>query len=249
MKILLRNISFEMMPEKSYLCYNKFMFHPKNKKDMKKFLLSVCIVLISAGAFAQTRLYVNPSFYQKTQNHKVIAVLPFQVSLKLRPKQMRSISAQQLKDMQFKEGKQIQAALFSWFLARNKKGLLRVRVQDPMTTNALLKKRGITDKNLTDYTPKDLAHFLKVDAVVMGTLESNKPLSTGASIALGVLTGFYGATNKAIMNLFIYNGADGDVLVNYHKAVSGSIGSSVEDMINILMRKSSRRIPYFKKQR
>ncbi len=137
--------------------------------------------------------------------------------------------------------------MFSWFLAREKKGHLRVQVQDPMTTNAILGKKGITIKNMTDYTPKELANFLGVDAVVMGTIKTNKPISTGVSVALGVLTGFYGITNKAVMNLFIYNEKDGDVLVNYHKAVAGSLGSTGESMVNVLMRKASRRIPYFKK--
>ncbi len=214
---------------------------------MKKLLLSLAVVLFSVTAYTQTRLYVNPDFSQKTKTHKVIAVLPFQITLKLRPNQLRNTTPEQLKNMEYDQGKGIQSAMFSWFLAREKKGHLRVQVQDPMTTNAILGKKGITIKNMTDYTPKELANFLGVDAVVMGTIKTNKPISTGASIALGVLTGFYGITNKAVMNLFIYNGKEGDVLVNYHKAVAGSLGSTGESMVNVLMRKASRRIPYFKK--
>jgi len=214
---------------------------------MKKLLFTLAIAMFSVSVFAQTRLYVNPEFNQITRNHRVIAVLPFQVSLQLRPKQMRGITPSQLKEMEYSEGKDVQTAMFSWFLARSKKGMLKVQVQDPMTTNVLLKKKGISVKNVLNYSPKDLAHFLGVDAVVMGTLTTNKPMSTGATIALGVLTGIYGITNKATMNLFIYNGTDGVVLVNYHKTVAGSLGSSVDSMVNILMRKASRRIPYFKK--
>ncbi len=214
---------------------------------MKKLLLALVVVLFSVTAYTQTRLYVNPAFSQKTKTHKVIAVLPFQVTLKLRPNQLRNTTPKQLKNMEYDQGKGIQSAMFSWFLARKKRGHLRVKVQDPMTTNAILGKKGITIKNITDYTPKELANFLGVDAVVMGTIKTNKPISTGVSIALGVLTGFYGITNKAVINLFIYNGKDGDVLVNYHKAVAGSLGSTGESMVNVLMRKASRRIPYFKK--
>jgi len=214
---------------------------------MRKLLPVFVGILFSMSAFTQTRLYVNPSFSQKTKDHKEIAVCPFQITLKLRPKQMRDITPQQLKDMEYMQGDGIQSAMFSWFLARGKKGELTVRIQNPMITNAILKRKGITVKNITDYAPKEIADLLGVDAVVMGTLETNKPFSTGASIALRALTGFYGVTNKAIINLFIYNGTDGDVLVNYHKAVAGSLGSTVESMVNVLMRKSSRRIPYFKK--
>ncbi len=105
---------------------------------------------------------------------------------------------------------------------------------------------GVTIDNYDQYEPIDLAKILEVDAVVMGTFETNKPMSEGASIALGALLGFWGSTNKAVINIFIYNAEDGELLVNYNKGVSGSIGSSTEDLINTLMRKASRRIAYTK---
>ena len=89
-----------------------------------------------------------------------------------------------------------------------------------------------------------MADILGVDAVIMGTFETNKPMSEGASLALGLLVGFYGSTNKAVLNMSVYHGEDGLLLANYNKAVSGSIGSSTEDLINILMRKASRRLSY-----
>lgn len=101
-------------------------------------------------------------------------------------------------------------------------------------------------EHLADYTPDELAQLLGVDAVIMGTFETNKPMSEGASVALGVLVGFYGSTNKAIVNMSIYDAHQGELLVNYNKAVSGSMGSSTEDLINTLMRKASRRIAYTK---
>ena len=44
----------------------------------------------------------------------------------------------------------------------------------------------------------------------------------------------------------VHNTADGILLWNYNKKVSGSIGSDTEDLINILMRKASRRLAYTK---
>ncbi len=92
----------------------------------------------------------------------------------------------------------------------------------------------------------EVAEMLEVAAVVMGTFEANKPMSEGASLSLGTLFGFWGSTNKAVLNLNIFNGKDGDVLVNYNKGISGSMGSSTEDLVNVLMRKASRRIAYTK---
>ncbi|HLT07949.1 MAG TPA: hypothetical protein VK014_10510 [Cyclobacteriaceae bacterium] len=129
-------------------------------------------------------------------------------------------------------------------MKRDKQQKLKIKVQDPNTTNALLRRNNITQRYMADYTPDELAEILGVDAVIMGTFETNKSMSEGASLALGMLVGFYGSTNKAIINLSIYNAEQVELLVNYNKAVSGSFGSSTEDLINILMRKASRRISY-----
>lgn len=207
-------------------------------------LLIAC--LISASATSQTHLYENPEFDKIARKHKIIAIVPFDASVTLRPKEMKDISPEQLDRMEQAEGEGIQTALYSWFLKRQKRGKLTVNVQDPNTTSALLTRAGITNENFKEYTPNEIAQFLEVDALVMGDFETNKPMSEGASVALGVLFGFYGSTNKAVLNLFIYNAQDGALLVNYNKAVSGSLGSSTEDLINTLMRKASRRIAYTK---
>jgi hypothetical protein len=157
---------------------------------------------------------------------------------------MKDITPEQLQRMEESEGLSIQSAMYSWFLKRDKRQKLKVKVQDPNTTNALLRRNNITPEYIADYTPNELAEILGVDAVIMGTFETNKPMSEGASVALGMLVGFYGSTNKAIINLSVYNAEQGELLVNYNKAVSGSIGSSTEDLINTLMRKASRRISY-----
>ena len=159
---------------------------------------------------------------------------------------MKEISAEQLKEMEKGEGKGIQQAMYSWFLTREERGTLTVKVQNPAVTNATLSKLGISEQNYEEFTPIELAEKLGVDAIIMGTFETNKPMSEGASIVLGALFGFFGSTNKAVLNLYIYNAEDGETLVNYHKAVNGSIGSSTEDLVNRLMRKASRRIAYTK---
>lgn len=97
-----------------------------------------------------------------------------------------------------------------------------------------------------EYTSDEIAKILEVDAVIMGDYETNKPMSEGASVALGLLIGFWGSTNSATVNMSVYNGIDGVLLWNYNKKVSGSLGSSPEDLINILMRKASRRLAYTK---
>ncbi len=203
-------------------------------------------VFAAQTAFAQTRLYENPEFDKIAMRHKIIAVAPFNATVELRPNQLKQVTPEELKEMERNEGRDLQAAMYSWFLKRQQRGKLTVDVQSSAVTNAKLKQEGITVDNYEDYTPDQIAKILEVDAVIMGTFETNKPMSEGAAIAIGALVGFWGSTNKAVVNLFIYNAKDGEVLVNYHKAVQGSVGSTADQLINVLMRKASRRIAYTK---
>lgn len=216
----------------------------KNLNNKTKTILLITFLIISGSSIAQTQLYEHPKFEEITANHKVIGILPFKTSITLRPKDMKSMTNEQIIKMEEDEGMSIQSAMYSWFLKREKRESQKVSVLDPITANAKLKKMGITQSNFADYTPDELANILEVDAVMMGTFETNKPMSEGASVALGLLLGVYGPTNKAVINLSIYNATDGVLLVNYNKGISGSMGSSTEDLINILMRKASRRISY-----
>lgn len=205
---------------------------------MKKLLLLALTNFFNNLIFAQTNLFEHPDFDKIAQKHKIIGVIPFKTSITLRPKQMRDITPEQLEKMEKSEGESIQSAMYSWFLKRKKRGKLKVDVQNPATTNAKLKKAGVTLENYENYTPSELAKILEVDSIIMGTFETNKPMSEGASIALGLLVGFWGATNSATINLSIYNATDGEILVNYNKKVGRSIGSDNDDLVNIVMRKA-----------
>lgn len=216
---------------------------------MKKLFLFV-LIAISYSTFGQTSLYENPKFDSIAKNHKSLAILPFNATIELRKKQKKKTSAEDLKKMELSEGKAIQTSMYSWFLRRKKRGKLQtINIQDPKKTTALLKKKGITVDNLEEYTTEELAAILKVDAVISGTFKTNKPMSEGASVALGLLIGFWGTTNSATLNMSIHNSDDGVLLWNYNKKVRGSIGSDTDDLINRLMRKASRRLSYTKKKK
>ncbi|WP_027881081.1 hypothetical protein [Mesoflavibacter zeaxanthinifaciens] len=213
---------------------------------MKKQLTFLFFFFILFLGQSQTHLYENPKFDSIAKNHKSIAIIPFKTQVKLRPKQMKDITEEQLKKLEKDESLGLQQGMHSWFLKRKKRGSLKIEVQEPSRTNAILKKSNISYNNIEDQLPEELAKLLGVDAVIMGTFETNKPMSEGASIALGLLVGFWGSTNNAIVNMNVHNSNDGILLWNYNKKVKGSIGSSPEDLVNILMRKASRRLAYTK---
>tara|TARA_B110000459_G_scaffold176121_1_gene199977 strand:+ start:867 stop:1082 length:216 start_codon:yes stop_codon:yes gene_type:complete len=71
-------------------------------------------------------------------------------------------------------------------------------------------------------------------------------MSDGASIVLGVLFGGFGAISSAVCNIDFYDTRDDELVVNYLKKIKGSLGTDSQDLINILMGKLTRRIPYTK---
>ena len=214
---------------------------------MKKLFISSLFFAMLFQAKAQNNLYENPDFDRIAESHKIIAIVPFKTQVKLRPKQMKDMNDEQLNRMEKAEGEGIQSAMYSWFLKRKKRGdLQNLEIQDHRTTSVILKKQEIGYDNIMDFTPQELATILGVDAVISGEFETNKPMSEGAAVVLGALVGFWGSTNSAIINMSVHNASDGVLLWNYNKKISGSMGSSSEDLINILMRKASRRLAYTK---
>ena len=71
---------------------------------------SVCFVGLS-----QTNFYENPRFPALSKTHETIAILPFDATIKLRPRQMKDMSPEQLTRMEVNEGEGIQGAMHSWF--------------------------------------------------------------------------------------------------------------------------------------
>ena len=196
-------------------------------------------------SYAQTReIYVNPQFNELASGHKKLAILPFKTIIKLRPKQMEQMSPEQLAQLQKDEGLAVQSALHTYFLKRQDQHNLKMSFQDINTTNAQLAKHNIDQQELEKLTPKELADILEVDAIITGILSTDKPMSEGASAALGILVGIYGPTNSGKCTININDAVTGDLLWKYEKTLSRSLGSDPNTVINTMMRKASRQLPY-----
>ena len=210
---------------------------------MKK-LLIVSIFFIGFSSAAQTKLYVNPDADTYVAETNMIAILPLSTEVKMRPKQLKDFTPEQIVEMEKDEALNIQKSMYSWFLNKKKKGKLLVNVQNPKKTNKLLKDAGIDPNEANEELTSDLSKILGVEATIGGTFETNKPMSNAAAIGLAVL-GIGGATQNVTLNLDIIH-KDDETVVNYLKNMKGGLGSSTDDLINVLMRKTARRIPYTK---
>lgn len=217
---------------------------------MKRFSLSlaslVILIIFSSQVSAQIirSIYTHPDFHQLAGNHKTLAIIPFDAEVQLRPKQMREITSEELNRLEEQKGKSVQSALHSYFLKRQAKNNYYVKFQDISRTNALLAKNGITPDVLHEYTKDDLAKILGVDGIISGILVTDKPMSEGGAIALGILTGVSVATNSGKVAVNINDGKTGELLWKYEKALSRELGSDTNQIINALMRKASRKFPY-----
>lgn len=180
---------------------------------MKRLLLSCMLAMMTFAGIAQTReIYVNPDFATLAKNHKTVAIMPFKTIIRLRPHEAKNMTPEQMAQLENDEGLAVQSALESYFLKRKDQHDLNIGFLDVNTTNALLAKHNVTQQNIDSFTPKELCDILGVDAIMGGILTTDKPMSEGASMALGVLVGFYGPTNSGTCTININDGATGQLL-------------------------------------
>ncbi|WP_162425880.1 hypothetical protein [Pontibacter pudoricolor] len=210
---------------------------------MKKLLLFIviCVTLASCGP----QIYQAPSFSQVKSNHKVVAVLPFDVAIESR-KLPKGVTPEMIQDEQRNYGYGIQSDVYGYFLKEMSKNKYTVNFQDVSKTNAILNNAGFSYSDLSLKSKDELCKLLGVDAVVSGKATMSKPMSDGAAIAVGLLVGAWGPTNTVNTTITIHEGNAGDLMWKYDYVASGSIGSTRQSLTNALMRNSSKKFPYKK---
>ena len=209
-----------------------------------KYTFTILLLAFVSTSLAQTKLYVNPDAEAYVSQTNLLAIIPLSAEIKMRPKQLKDFTSEQIIEMERKESLNLQKSMYSWFLNKKKKGDLRVNVQNPKKTNKLLEEAGINPLEANEELASDLAKILGAEAILSGNFETNSPMSGAAAVGLALI-GIGGATQNATINLDIIH-KDDEIVVNYLKNVKGGLGSSSDDLINVLLRKAARRIPYTK---
>jgi hypothetical protein len=201
-------------------------------------LFLLAFFVVSCGP----KIYTSTEFGNALSKHKMVAILPAEVTIQLRPNQMKDMTEAQLIQMRTTTGYDIQEKMYGWFLRRSDK--YTVRFQDVTKTNSLLKENGIRYEDLSTFDRSKLAKILGVDAVVQNRSNMEKPMSEGAAVAVGLLVGAWGNTNKVRTNIDIHDGKSGDLLWKYDYEAAGSVGSSTTRMVDALMKNASKKFPY-----
>jgi hypothetical protein len=203
-------------------------------KSKKIFLIAlVGLFLLSSCA----KIYYSPDCYAASSRHKIIAILPPTVSIAAR----RNIDAQAIIEQQKTESLNLQKEMMAWMLKRKMKGKFETEIQDIETTNIKLKKAGYPETLLT---PADICNVIGVDGVITSNYSLSKPMSDGAAVALGVLAGVWGTTNEVKVSMSIHDAKTQKMIWNFDQHYTGSIGSSTSSLIDALMRRASKKMPY-----
>ena len=204
------------------------------------FLFTVCLLLSGCGP----KIYTSSSFSAAFAKHRTVAILPAEVTIQLRPNEAKKVSAEQLEDITNKTAYDIQDKMYGWFLRRGDKFSYTVTFQDIHKSNAKLKDAGVAYADLRSRDRAELARILGVDAVMQANIVTEKPMSEGAAVAVGVIFGVWGSTNKVQTAINIHDGQVGDLLWKYDYEITGTVGSSTTRLVDALMRNATKKFPY-----
>ena len=219
------------------------------------------ILSTSQAQFGQTlENYTHPLFDSIAKDHVVLAILPFDVTIRLRPREMKKLDIDEFEKMEETQGLVVQSGLHTYFLKKKEEGNFKVFFQDISKTNALLAKAGWTSDSLKSKTMKQICRKLETDGVISGTLFTKKLLSDEASVALNaaavglsVVSAFFGGdvwlggagpANSGIFTINVFEGKKNELLWKYEVKLSRGLGSDINSIMNAMMRKATKKFPY-----
>lgn len=205
------------------------------------------VAIIPSAVSGQSKaIYTNPDFSALSQHEKKLAIIPFKVTLNLRPKDKVNMTSNELKQEEEKNGLSIQSAMEAYLLKKSQHKNYTVGFQNVDKTNRLLQQKGVHQDSLYLMDPQQICRLLGVDGIISGTMVSSHPLSTGAAVAVDLLVGFGGKTNSGKCTINIYDGVTGKMMWKYQKSLSRGLGSDANTIIDRIMSKASRKFPYNK---
>ncbi len=199
------------------------------------------IALVSA----QKNIYEHRRFDALSEDHEVLAIIPFIANLDLD----NEVDANELANLAEREGFAVQNALETYFSKRKKRKKFNVEFQNIEDTNALLSQKGVTYGNLDIYTTQQLCDILKVDGIISGTLTLNILLSEGVPTTFSLLDYFGGNADYGRIGIKVSDGTTGKLLWKYEKGITKKTGKNTTELIDRMMKMASRKFPYDKEKK
>jgi hypothetical protein len=196
-------------------------------------------------AMGQKNIYESIRFDEYTEDHEILAIVPFIANLELK----KAVDQDELDVLAQKEGYAVQNALETYFSRRKKRKKFNVDFQNIANTNAILAQNNITYDNIDTYTTKELCKILEVDGIISGNLNLNILLSEGVPTDFSILDYFSGNANYGRIGVKISDGETGKLLWKYENEISKKTGKNTNELIDKMMKTASRKFPYDKEKR
>lgn len=209
-----------------------------------KNLITPIFLLLTTLIFAQKNIYESPKFDQLSKNHKELAILPFFTHLDLE----ESISQEEKKGLEQKEGYAVQDALEIYFSKRKKKKKFSVEFQNTKNTNATLAQNNINYSNIDIYSIKDLCKILNVDGIISGNIDLNVLLSDGIPSDFSFIDYILGEADYGRIGIKISDGESSKLLWRYEKKINKKSGKNTQDLIELMMKQATKKFPYDKER-
>ena len=209
-----------------------------------KGLLLILAILTMVPVFGQRDIYESARFDELSQDHEVLAIIPFFTNLDLKENNSKE-EAVRLEEI---EGYAVQDALEVYFGRGKKKKKFSVEFQNTKNTNAILAQNNINYSNIDTYTIKELSKLLEVDGIVSGNLDLNILLSQGIPAEFSILDYILGDANYGRIGIKISDGKTGKLLWKYENEITKKSGKNTGDLIDKMMKKMTRKFPYDKER-
>jgi hypothetical protein len=211
---------------------------------MKK-IVSMMLFLTVALVSAQKNIYENRKFDELTEDHQVLAIMPFIAHLELK----EVVDRNELKVLAEREGYAVQNALETYFSKRKERKKFNVDFQNILNTNAILAQNDIDYDNIDIHTTQELCKILDVDGIISGNLNLNILLSEGVPTDFNLLDYFSGDANYGRIGVKISDGETGKLLWKYENEISKKTGKNTTELIDKMMKTASRKFPYDKEKK
>jgi hypothetical protein len=154
---------------------------------MKKNLLLFCLGATFLFLFScSNRSYTASNFSEKTEDHKVVAILPAEIIFT--GKLPKNSTPESIAESEERESIDFQYALMNSILrhANTRKYITTVNFQDINTTLKMLEQNNIPVRDSWKKDDNELAKLLGVDAVIRMNIRKQRYMSDEASYGVGV---------------------------------------------------------------
>lgn len=207
-------------------------------------ILTTIFLLHLFISYGQKNIYQSDKFEALSENHKVLAIIPFFTNLDLK----KDVDETDLIRLEEREGYAVQDALETYFGRGKRRKKFSVDFQNTKNTNAVLAQSNITYANIDTYTIKQLSEILGVDGIVSGNLDLNILLSEGVSRDFSFIDYLLGDANYGRIGIKVSDGNTGKLLWKYEKEINKKSGRNTTDLIESMMKKATRKFPYDKER-